>query len=152
MARSVTAAAAVACVTWAPGAAAASWNFYCQACHEHVTLPQIVVSRLLDDDPATTARKRRRSAVLPVLATSWAQPGSQSDNDQGVDIGTWVSPTLVVSANPAAMFAAQWPERHRANLAEVPWGGRDKLAVDRDFAIGTLAATPTDGSVDDRRP
>jgi hypothetical protein len=45
-------------------------DFYCQTCHEHVTLPQIVVSRLLDDDPATTARKRRRAAVLPVLATS----------------------------------------------------------------------------------
>jgi hypothetical protein len=43
-------------------------DFYCQTCHEHVTLPQIVVSRLLTADPAP--RHPRRREVPVELVTS----------------------------------------------------------------------------------
>jgi hypothetical protein len=36
-------------------------DFYCQTCHEHVTLPQIVVSRLLTD--AVVPRPAPRAAA-----------------------------------------------------------------------------------------
>jgi hypothetical protein len=38
-------------------------DFYCQTCHEHVTLPQIVVSRLLTVD--TAPRPPRPRAAEP---------------------------------------------------------------------------------------
>lgn len=40
-------------------------DFYCQTCHEHVTLPQIVVSRLLTVDAVPRPARARAAEPAP---------------------------------------------------------------------------------------
>jgi hypothetical protein len=44
-------------------------DFYCQTCHEHVTLPQLIVVRMLEDRrPDSRPSRRRVSVELEAIA------------------------------------------------------------------------------------
>jgi hypothetical protein len=50
-------------------------DFYCQTCHEHVTLPQLVVFRMLDGGRPDRRQSRRR--VILELEAVARQPHDQ---------------------------------------------------------------------------